>query len=215
MPWAAVAYLHPYLAPAPWRSQSDSASSDLCWDPRLPRGECWRELTRRDTPCYSAPLLAKKPDPKGAVHSTSARVRGKRPPAGPGRDATLLQRCLRGGILKSAGANGSDFRIGSRTCPSSFSKGRRHIPRQRHRVKNWRECDVCLRNRGSLTIWLRRMRLPVGRRSNERRRRSASLFESCHRNRADSASGVSIGASPERRVDWFDHANAGDRPARP
>ena len=34
------------------------------------------------------------------------------------------------------------------------SKGRRHIPRQRHRVTNWREYDVCLRNRGSLTIWL-------------------------------------------------------------
>jgi Transposase DDE domain len=33
------------------------------------------------------------------------------------------------------------------------SKGRRHIPRQRHRVTNWREYDVCLRNRGSLTIW--------------------------------------------------------------
>src|SRR5271155_1404699 len=33
------------------------------------------------------------------------------------------------------------------------SKGRRHIPRQRHRVTNWREYDVCLRSRGSLTIW--------------------------------------------------------------
>jgi len=33
------------------------------------------------------------------------------------------------------------------------SKGRRHIPRQRHRVTNWREYDVCLRNRGNLTIW--------------------------------------------------------------
>src|SRR5258708_32457907 len=33
------------------------------------------------------------------------------------------------------------------------SKGRPHIPRQRHRVTNWREYDVCLRNRGSLTIW--------------------------------------------------------------
>ncbi len=33
------------------------------------------------------------------------------------------------------------------------SKGRRHIPRQRHRVTNWREYDASLRNRGSLTIW--------------------------------------------------------------
>jgi hypothetical protein len=33
------------------------------------------------------------------------------------------------------------------------SKGRRHIPRQRHRVTNWREYDAALRNRGSLTIW--------------------------------------------------------------
>ena len=33
------------------------------------------------------------------------------------------------------------------------SKGRRHIPRQRHRVANWREYDGSLRNRGSLTIW--------------------------------------------------------------
>jgi L-serine dehydratase len=45
--------------------------------------------------------------------------------------------------------------------------------------------------------------------------RSASLFEPCHRNRTDFASGVSIGASLERRVDRLDHANAGDRPARP
>ncbi len=33
------------------------------------------------------------------------------------------------------------------------SKGRHHIPRQRHRVTNWREYDASLRNRGSLTIW--------------------------------------------------------------
>ena len=33
------------------------------------------------------------------------------------------------------------------------SKGRRHVPRQRHRVTNWREHDASLRNRGSLTIW--------------------------------------------------------------
>jgi hypothetical protein len=33
------------------------------------------------------------------------------------------------------------------------SKGRRHIPRQRHRVTNWRDYDASLRNRGSLTVW--------------------------------------------------------------
>lgn len=33
------------------------------------------------------------------------------------------------------------------------SKGRCHIPRQRHRVTNWREYDASLRNRGSLTVW--------------------------------------------------------------
>jgi hypothetical protein len=32
-------------------------------------------------------------------------------------------------------------------------KGRRHIPRQRYRVTNWREYDAALRCRGSLTIW--------------------------------------------------------------
>ena len=30
---------------------------------------------------------------------------------------------------------------------------RQHIPRQKHRVTNWREYDAALRNRGSLTIW--------------------------------------------------------------
>jgi hypothetical protein len=33
------------------------------------------------------------------------------------------------------------------------SKGRRHIPRQRHRVTNWRAYDAALCNRGSLTVW--------------------------------------------------------------
>jgi hypothetical protein len=30
---------------------------------------------------------------------------------------------------------------------------RHHIPKQRHRVTNWEECDAALRQRGSLTIW--------------------------------------------------------------
>ena len=33
------------------------------------------------------------------------------------------------------------------------SRGRRHIPRQKYRVTNWRDYDAALRNRGSLTIW--------------------------------------------------------------
>src|ERR1019366_6752533 len=33
------------------------------------------------------------------------------------------------------------------------SEGRRHIPRQRHRVTNWRDYDEALRNRGSLIVW--------------------------------------------------------------
>jgi len=34
-------------------------------------------------------------------------------------------------------------------------KGRRHIPRQRHWLTNWRDYDTALRNRGSLTVWFR------------------------------------------------------------
>jgi hypothetical protein len=43
---------------------------------------------------------------------------------------------------------------GGSVVPFKFnSKGRHHIPRQRHRVTNWRDYDTALRNRGSLTIW--------------------------------------------------------------
>ena len=46
------------------------------------------------------------------------------------------------------------FRVGGPIMPFELhSKGRRHIPRQRHRVANWREYDATLRYRGSLTIW--------------------------------------------------------------
>ena len=38
--------------------------------------------------------------------------------------------------------------------PSKLHRnGRHHIPRQKHRVTNWRDYDASLRNRGSLTIW--------------------------------------------------------------
>jgi Transposase DDE domain len=33
---------------------------------------------------------------------------------------------------------------------------RHHIPRQRHRVRNWAEYDAGLRARGSLTVWFTR-----------------------------------------------------------
>ena len=36
--------------------------------------------------------------------------------------------------------------------------GRRHIPRQRHRVTNWSEYDAALRQRGSLTVWFTKRR---------------------------------------------------------
>ena len=48
------------------------------------------------------------------------------------------------------------------------SKGRRHIPRQRHRVTNWRDYDTALPNRGSLTIWFTKEAL-VGWRAQSRK----------------------------------------------
>ena len=58
------------------------------------------------------------------------------------------------GFLRAAGAKRFRFSCREPIMPFKLhSKGRRHIPRQRHRVTNWREYDVCLRNRGILTIW--------------------------------------------------------------
>ena len=38
--------------------------------------------------------------------------------------------------------------------PFKLNQDRRHhIPRQRHKVTNWREYDASLRQRGSLTVW--------------------------------------------------------------
>jgi hypothetical protein len=68
--------------------------------------------------------------------------------------STLLQRCLGGWILRDAGAKRFRFSCRGPIMPFKLhSKGRRHVPRQRHRVANWREYDATLRNRGSLTIW--------------------------------------------------------------
>src|SRR3954462_12656022 len=40
------------------------------------------------------------------------------------------------------------------TVPFKLNQARRrHIPRQRHKVANWREYDASLRQRGSLTVW--------------------------------------------------------------
>jgi hypothetical protein len=77
---------------APWRGHSNSASSDLCWDPILSGRECWQDITGRDTSRYSACFLVKKTDSNGAVHSTAARVRGNGPPTGPGRNALARHR---------------------------------------------------------------------------------------------------------------------------
>jgi hypothetical protein len=38
--------------------------------------------------------------------------------------------------------------------PFKLNQDRRHrIPKQRHRVTNWRAYDASLRQRGSLTVW--------------------------------------------------------------
>ncbi len=40
------------------------------------------------------------------------------------------------------------------SVPFKLNQDRRHhIPRQKHKVTNWREYDAGLRQRGSLTIW--------------------------------------------------------------
>jgi hypothetical protein len=57
------------------------------------------------------------------------------------------------------------------------SKGRRHIPRQRHRVTYWRDYDAALRNRGSLTVWFSEEALAGWRAASKDAGRSGSLFE--------------------------------------
>jgi hypothetical protein len=37
--------------------------------------------------------------------------------------------------------------------PFKLNQDRQHIPRQKHKVTNWREYDASLRQRGSLTVW--------------------------------------------------------------
>src|SRR5215208_3872090 len=40
------------------------------------------------------------------------------------------------------------------TLPFKLNQDRRHhIPKQKHKVTNWREYDASLRQRGSLTVW--------------------------------------------------------------
>src|SRR5215204_3466348 len=40
------------------------------------------------------------------------------------------------------------------TLPFKLNQaGRRHIPRQKHKVTNWPAYDASLRQRGSLTVW--------------------------------------------------------------
>jgi hypothetical protein len=98
-------------------------------------------------------------------------------------------------VLREAGSDCFRFSCREPIMPFKFhSKGRRHIPRQRHRVTNWREYDAALRNLGSLTVWVTPDATAGRRRNLEQRRRSASLFGSRRRNCPDFASGVSIGA---------------------
>ncbi len=41
------------------------------------------------------------------------------------------------------------------SMPYKHNEPRRHkIPKARYRVENWREYDVALRARGSLTVWV-------------------------------------------------------------
>jgi len=90
------------------------------------------------------------------------------------------------------------------------SKGRHHIPRQRHRVTNWRDYDTALRNRGSSLSGLRRSdrRLegaswttPGGQRHySDLALKPRSLYERCFDWRCDRA-----------RLDRIDHAAPGDR----
>ena len=94
------------------------------------------------------------------------------------------------------------------------SKGRRHIPRQKHRVTNWRDYDTALRDRGSLHLvhrggagWLEgAVSKDAG--------WAASLFKPRNRDRFDATSGVPVSSASERRADRLDHAIAGDRPSR-
>ena len=70
------------------------------------------------------------------------------------RRKTLLQRCRWVGILRKFGPKGLRFLWRERIMPFKLhSKCRPHVPRQRHRVTNWRDYDASLRNRGSLIIW--------------------------------------------------------------
>src|SRR5215210_1855763 len=40
------------------------------------------------------------------------------------------------------------------SAPFKLNQDRRHhIPKQKHKVTNWREYDASLRQRGSLTVW--------------------------------------------------------------
>jgi hypothetical protein len=67
----------------------------------------------------------------------------------------LLQRFCRIEILRNVGAKGFRFSDWEPIMPFKLdSKGRSHIPRQRHRGTNWRGYDASLRNRGSLTAWV-------------------------------------------------------------
>ena len=78
---------------------------------------------------------------------------------------------------------------------------RRHIPKQRHRVTNWAEYDPALRARGSLTVWFTDEAIAAWRPRHAPPRRTTLLLRSGDRHGADTASGVPLGAAPDRRAD--------------
>jgi hypothetical protein len=46
--------------------------------------------------------------------------------------------------------------------PFKLNQDRRHhIPKQKHKVMNWREYDAGLRKRGSLTVWFTEEAIPI------------------------------------------------------
>src|SRR5271165_1283522 len=100
------------------------------------------------------------------------------------------------------------------SMPYKHNEARRHkIPKARYRVENWREYDVALRDRGSLTVWV----TPEGDRgvaSGEDWSSGAvsSLFGPRHRDRRDAAAGICPAMAADRGAVAFGDDVAGSEP---
>src|SRR3954454_6338150 len=102
-------------------------------------------------------------DPASPVFGSPQRPEGvKAPRLGPARRPARpwagRERGARIGwlVLRGAGwrRRAAPPLILDATVPFKLNQDRRHrIPRQRHKVANWREYDASLRQRGSLTVW--------------------------------------------------------------